>query len=72
MWDFLRTKINVFLFQDPKMTDYKWEIKQRKKQKDLFLNYRNMQPGDGNATQMENLRLHQIDVILIHDLFCKI
>ncbi|XP_055322700.1 voltage-dependent calcium channel subunit alpha-2/delta-3 isoform X3 [Sitodiplosis mosellana] len=35
---------------DPKMTDYKWEIKQRRKQKDLFLNYRNVQTGDGNAT----------------------
>lgn len=39
------------------MTDYKWEIKQRRKQKDLFLNYRNIQTGDGNATFDDRLRL---------------
>lgn len=41
------------------MTDYKWEIKQRRKQKDLFLNYRNVQMGDGNSTQIDSLRTQQ-------------
>lgn len=41
------------------MTDYKWEIKQRRKQKDMFLNYRNVSPGDGNSTQIDSLRMQQ-------------
>lgn len=39
------------------MTDYKWEIKQRRKQRELFLNYRNNPTGDGNMTQIESLKL---------------
>lgn len=53
-----KTLISLSLsVQDPKMTDYKWEIKQRRKQKELFLNYRNVQPGDGNVTFDDRLRL---------------
>lgn len=42
------------------MTDYEWEIEQRKRQKDLFLNYRNLQPGEGNTTIIANsIRVQQ-------------
>lgn len=40
------------------MTDYEWEVEQRKKQKDMFLIYRN-QPNEGNTTQINNLRVQQ-------------
>lgn len=57
--------------QDPKMTDYKWEIKQRRKQKELFLNYRNMQSGDGNSTldQLRSFQPSKIEVLFISLIF---
>lgn len=38
------------------MTDYKWELKQRKEQKETFLAFRNL---DTNSSQAESLRLMQ-------------
>lgn len=41
------------------MTDYEWEVELRKRQKYLFLNYRNLQPGEANSTQINNIRFQQ-------------
>lgn len=41
------------------MTDYKWEMKQRKEQKKTFLAYRNI-VTDGNSSQIDSMRsLHR-------------
>lgn len=40
------------------MTDYKWEMKQRKEQKRTFLAYRNIN-NDGNSTQIDSIRALQ-------------
>lgn len=40
--------------QDPKMTDYRWEVEQRRKQKELFLKDRT-QPVDGNSTNIYSI-----------------
>lgn len=38
---------------DPKMTDYKWELRQRKEQKETFLAFR------GNSSNFDSFRLHR-------------
>lgn len=55
-------KLSIFSYslkQDPKMTDYEWEVELRKRQKYLFLNYRNLNPGEANSTQINNIRFQQ-------------
>lgn len=37
------------------MTDYKWELKQRKEQKETFLAFRNQMAG-GNLTAIDSIR----------------
>lgn len=44
---------------DPKMTDYKWELRQRKEQKETFLAYRNMMLSGGNSTAIDSFRFHR-------------